>query len=129
MFTPRRSIRASVGACLLGLFLATALGAQRESSETPADRVFRGGGYTKDAVYLRGLIQLLAYLAAGKELLPLYIGKISAEHLPFIDELRWRQVLQPPSLTPGFLASPQAQQRLAALHRGMTVTELAGVLD
>jgi uncharacterized protein (TIGR02421 family) len=88
-------------------------------------RVFRGGGYTKDIVYLRGLIQLLHYLAEGNELEPLYIGKISAEHLPFVEELRWRRVLRPPGLTPVFLSDSAARGRLAALKRGMSVLDLA----
>lgn len=91
-------------------------------------RIFRGGGYTKDAVYLRGLIRVLHFLASGKDLLPLYMGKISAEHLPFIEELQWRQVLHPPSLTPRFLGNAGAQQRLQALQRGMSVVDLAGAL-
>lgn len=96
---------------------------------TVSMRVYRGGGYTKDAVYLRGLIQLLAYLAEGNELDLLYLGKLSTEHLPFVEELKWRRVLQPPSLTPGFLLDPEAQRRLAVLHSGMTVMGLAESLQ
>lgn len=87
-------------------------------------RIFRGGGYTKDVVYLRGLSQVLNYLAAGKELEPLYLGKISHEHLSFIQELRWRKVLQAPSLRPRFLDTPLAQQRLEKLGNGLTVLDL-----
>ena len=45
-------------------------------------RVYRGGGLTKDAIYLRGLRDLLAYLSAGHDLEPLYVGKIALEHVP-----------------------------------------------
>ena len=87
-------------------------------------RIFRGGGYTKDVVYLRGLNQVLDYLAAGKELESLYLGKISHEHLSFIQELRWRKVLQPPRLRPRFLDTPLAQERLQKLAHGLSVLDL-----
>lgn len=87
-------------------------------------RIFRGGGYTKDVVYLRGLNRVLDYLVSGQELEPLYLGKISYEHLSFIQELRWRKVLHPPSLRPRFLDTPLAQERLKKLRDGMSVLDL-----
>ncbi len=62
-------------------------------------RTFRGGGLTKDAVYLRGLVQLLEYFKNGGELEPLFIGKISADHIAIVKELQWRKVLHPAPLT------------------------------
>ena len=53
-------------------------------------RVFRGGGFAKDAIYLRGLLQVLGHLENGGSLTPLWMGKISAEHLAAVDELRAR---------------------------------------
>jgi uncharacterized protein (TIGR02421 family) len=66
-------------------------------------RVFRGGGLTKDAVYLRGLLFVLRYLRAGNDTEALWIGKVGAEHLPLIEELRWREVLHPVALRPRYL--------------------------
>ena len=40
-------------------------------------RVYRGGGFTKDAVYLRGLVEILDYLGQGGTLEPLFVGKIA----------------------------------------------------
>ena len=65
-------------------------------------RVHRGGGLSKDAIYLCGLRDLLAYLRAGHDLEPLYVGKISLEHAPLVQELRRRGVVQPPALLPRF---------------------------
>lgn len=90
-------------------------------------RVFRGGGFTKDIVYLKGLIEILKYLALGKELEPLYLGKISHEHLSLIQELQWRKVLQPPSLRPRFLDTLFAKSRLKKLQQGLTVLNLVEV--
>jgi uncharacterized protein (TIGR02421 family) len=87
-------------------------------------RVFRGGGYTKDIVYLRGLAQLLDYLGAGGDLEQLLLGKVAFEHIPFIEELCWRQVLSPGLLRPRYLDDPQAQQRLERLSHGMSIFDL-----
>ncbi len=79
-------------------------------------RVYRGGGYTKDVVYLRGLVNLLDYLAAEEGLELLYYGKIAMAHLHLIEELRWRNVLAPIALMPRYLETPEAQQRLSAFR-------------
>jgi uncharacterized protein (TIGR02421 family) len=87
-------------------------------------RVYRGGGFTKDAVYLRGLLALLHYLKADNDLELLYLGKIALDHIGLIEELRWRQVLKPGCLRPRYLNHPQAKERLQRLRRGATVLEL-----
>ncbi|MBU0473052.1 MAG: flavohemoglobin expression-modulating QEGLA motif protein [Bacteroidetes bacterium] len=62
-------------------------GFEQTTSFTITMRTFRSGGLTKDAVYLRGLVKLLEYLKSGGELEPLYMGKISADHVAIIKEL------------------------------------------
>jgi hypothetical protein len=89
-----------------------------------AMRVHRGGGFTKDVVYLRGLSQILAYLASGNNLDSLYVGKISYEHLSFIQELRWRKVLKGPRLRPIFLDTPLISDKMQNLSDGLTVLDL-----
>ncbi len=59
----------------------------QRTAYTIAMRIYRGGGLTKDAVYLRGLLQILRYLREGGELEPLFIGKVASAHLPLIFEL------------------------------------------
>ncbi len=88
-------------------------------------RVFRGGGYTKDVVYLRGLMELMDYLAAGKQLASLFLGKIALRHAPLVEELRWRQVLKPPRLWPRFIDYPDCKKRIARLTTGCSVVDLA----
>ena len=87
-------------------------------------RVFRGGGLTKDAVYLRGLIRLHKYLRDGGSLEPLLVGKISAENVPVIKELMWRKVLHAPPLRPGYLDDPDAIARLEQVKAAASVLEL-----
>lgn len=41
-------------------------GFTRRQAFTTTLRVFRGGGLTKDVIHLRGLHELLQYLAAGR---------------------------------------------------------------
>ena len=87
-------------------------------------RVFRGGGLTKDAVYLRGLIQLLDYLRNGGAFEPLLVGKIALNHISMIRELQWRQVLAPSPLRPRYMESGQALTRLAHVRGGLRVIDL-----
>jgi uncharacterized protein (TIGR02421 family) len=89
-----------------------------------AMRVFRGGGLTKDLVYLRGLVGVLAYLRDGGALEPLLVGKLGPDHVPIIKELQWRKVLVPPPLRPRYLDDPGAVRRLAGLRQGVSVLDL-----
>ncbi len=61
-----------------------------------AMRVHRGGGFIKDVVYLRGLMDVLDYLRSGASFDRLHLGKVALEHLGIIEELEWRQILMPP---------------------------------
>lgn len=88
-------------------------------------RVFRGGGLTKDAAYLRGLNQVIRYLNAGGRLEPLYVGKPATGDLPLIRELLLRDVLRPPAILPDFLTSKEGAARLARLRGFRSVQDLA----
>ncbi len=79
-------------------------------------RVFRGGGLTKDAVYLRGLVAILKYVKQGGDLNPLLVGKMALDHIPIIKELQYRKVLQPAPVTPSYLTDPSAIVRLQSLQ-------------
>jgi uncharacterized protein (TIGR02421 family) len=91
-------------------------------------RVYRGGGYTKDMIYLRGFIQLLEYLAREEDLELLYCGKIAMEHLHLLQELRWRGVLKPLALIPRHLQSETSKQHLKALRAEPTIEHILGNL-
>ncbi len=87
-------------------------------------RTFRGGGLTKDAVYLRGLSQLLGYLQEGGKLEPLFIGKIALEHMPVIQELQWRKVLNPFPLRPSYTNNEDFTPKLSILRNTKSVLDL-----
>lgn len=76
-------------------------------------RVYRGGGLTKDVIYLRGLRDLLAYLSRDHDIEPLYVGKIGLDHIPYVQELRRRTIIHSPALLPRFWELPDAKRRLA----------------
>ena len=87
-------------------------------------RVYRSGGLTKDAIYLRGLINLVKYLQQGKSLEPLLIGKIRQNYLPITNELISREILKPMPLKPRYLHEEDALQRLSDIKNIKKITEL-----
>lgn len=82
-------------------------------------RVHQAGGFTRDQIYLRGLIYLLRYLAAGGELEPLYLGKLGHNEVPMIHDLRKRGLLREPPLRPRFLDMNGASERLDRIRQGV----------
>ena len=104
--------------------LTSGYGFADEAAFTVVLRVYRGGGFTKDAVYLAGLVDLLAYLGAGGDLEPLYVGKIGARHVAIVEELALRGVLEEAPLAPRFLFETEPLARLERVRRGLAVADL-----
>lgn len=75
-------------------------------------RVYRGGGFTKDAVYLRGLLELLDHVKTGGSLALLFRGKFALADLPLVADLDQRGLLAPARIAPRYLADPEADERL-----------------
>ena len=67
-----------------------------------AVRALRGGGLTKDAVYLRGLCDLLDHLRAGGGFEPLFRGKFALSHLVVLEQLAEAGWAAPPALLPRY---------------------------
>ncbi|MDO1500619.1 DUF1704 domain-containing protein [Winogradskyella maritima] len=86
-------------------------------------RVYRGGGLTKDAVYLAGLMDVLEYIEKGGKLDYLYTGKFNVNHIELVEELLYRGVLVKAEL-PRFLERKDVQKRLKKLRKGIDITEL-----
>ncbi len=89
-----------------------------------AIRVVVGGGSVKDAIYLRGIARLLDALAEGTSLDVLFVGKLALDHVPLVQDLLDREVLHEPWVRPRWLDVPGAQERLARLREGASVTDL-----
>jgi uncharacterized protein (TIGR02421 family) len=106
--------------------LAKECGFSRRLAFNIAMRVYRGGGLTKDAVYLRGLQRLLAYLTTGADFQELFLGKFSLHHVPHLRSLREKGILIEPAALPRYLRDPAARERLEAVRSGMSVLDLIG---
>jgi uncharacterized protein (TIGR02421 family) len=89
-----------------------------------AIRAVVGGGSVKDAIYLRGIARILEALAEGIALDVLFVGKLALDHVPLIQDLLDREVLDAPWVRPRWLDVPGAQERLARLREGAQVTDL-----
>ena len=114
------------GATFLELFeeLHDSIGFPPKMAWNVAIRVARSGGLTKDVIYLRGITRVLEFASERKDLTPLLVGKLSLEHVPLIDDLIERGLLEPPWLTPRWLQMPEAAERLARVYDGATVLDL-----
>ncbi|MGJ3508353.1 flavohemoglobin expression-modulating QEGLA motif protein [Enemella sp. A6] len=75
-------------------------------------RVHRAGGFTKDAVYLRGLLDLFEHVAHGGSLDMFFLGKFSLEDLPLVQDLYRRGLLQPARILPRWLNDDEALNRI-----------------
>lgn len=87
-------------------------------------RVFRSGGLTKDAMYLRGLLDVLGHLSSGGALEPLFMGKMALEHIPLVEELLWRRILEPARVQPLWLEDDLGRIRLERVRAGSDLLEL-----
>lgn len=87
-------------------------------------RILQGGGFTKDVIYLRGLVKLREYLQNGGDLEILLSGKFALKHLPVIRELKERRVLKDTSLIPRYLQSEETQTRLQKIREGISLSQM-----
>lgn len=76
-------------------FLTDELQLERDDAFIITTRVYRGGGFTKDYVYLKGFLAMLD-LSKQRSLDNLMIGKCSHRYLDLIDELVERGWLTQP---------------------------------
>ena len=63
-------------------------------------RVYRGGGLTKDYLYLQGLREVFELYRKGEDLRPLLIGKCSIEFYDTLQEMMHRGILNAPTYLP-----------------------------
>ncbi len=81
-------------------YLIDTFGITEEKSFYITTRVYRGGGFTKDYLYLRGFIQVKKLFDSGADITPLYVGKTSLDYLPEINELIDREIIIAPKTVP-----------------------------
>ncbi len=61
-----------------------------------AARIFRGGGFTKDHLYLKGFKDILKYYNQNNHMTSLLIGKTSLKYKDIIEEMIERKIFLPP---------------------------------
>lgn len=83
----------------------------REKAFNITARVYRGGGFTKDFLYLRGLRDAY-HLYQNQALDGLFIGKTSFEYLDLINELITRKILHPPKYLPHCFSEVKADDTI-----------------
>ncbi|MDQ3494232.1 MAG: flavohemoglobin expression-modulating QEGLA motif protein [Pseudomonadota bacterium] len=103
-------------------FLHAIHGIPTDDAFDVAVRARRGGGLTKDAVYLRGLRDLLDYLADDGDFESLFVGKFALSHHVALAQLIDEGWVVEPDLLPRYCELPDAQARLARC-RTIPVTE------
>lgn len=80
-------------------YLIEELNLDKETAFSITTRVYRGGGFTKDHLYLKGFLRALE-LESQRNLDNLLLGKCSFRYLDLIDELVSRGWLKPPQFRP-----------------------------
>lgn len=94
-----------------------------------AMRVFRAGGLAKDAIYLRGLLELVEHLVGGGSLELFFRGKFALRDLPLVQDLTDRGSLAPPRVLPRYLTDPAATERWGRLSLADPLTMIATTVE
>lgn len=74
-------------------YLTNNLGVSNDDAFTIVTRVFRGGGFTKDYLYLSGFVKILKMWKSNDSLTPLLVGKTSLEFYDTIEEMINRDMI------------------------------------
>ncbi|MGF1682213.1 flavohemoglobin expression-modulating QEGLA motif protein [Photobacterium minamisatsumaniensis] len=74
-------------------------GLSDDDAFTITARAYRGGGFTKDYLYLKGLKDAL-HAYKSDDLTSLFVGKTGFEFKPLLDELITREILSKPAFLP-----------------------------
>jgi uncharacterized protein (TIGR02421 family) len=73
-------------------------------------RVFRGGGFTKDYLYLSGFVKVFRFWEDHHDLTPLLVGKTSLAYLSTIEEMIGREMIDPPKYITKSLLAPKTER-------------------
>ncbi len=70
---------------------------------TVCQRVFRGGGFTKDWIYVADLWEIFLHWASARDMSLLLLGKVSLRNLALVADLLEEQLLEPAYYKPPYL--------------------------
>ncbi len=95
-----------------------------ERSFNITSRIMQGGGFLKDIIYLKGLVELRKYLQDGGEYEPLLAGKFGIKHVKIIKELTDRNILKPGVLRPSYLLTEDVKNKLKLIREGLPLSKM-----
>jgi uncharacterized protein (TIGR02421 family) len=101
--------------------LTAALGFTPDEAFSICLRCFRGGGYTKDAIYQPGFLSVFNYWIAGGDIATLFVGKFPLSEVKHVKECLRLGILKPPRFVPPLIADS------GRLHAEQTVFSLLHV--
>ena len=87
-------------------------------------RIMQGGGFLKDIIYLKGLVDLRKYLMEGGDFESLLAGKFGIKHVRIIRELTERNILKPGVLRPSYLLTENVQEKLNLIRNGLPLSQM-----
>ena len=89
-------------------FLTTTHNMDENEAYSMVTRIFRGGGFTKDYLYLTGFVKILRFWEKGNNLEPLLVGKTSLGFYNTIEEMIARDMVQAPQYITQSFIEPKA---------------------
>ena len=104
--------------------LYTDYGFTKQRAFNITSRMFQGGGFLKDIIYLKGLVELRDYLGKGGDLKPLLAGKFALKHVDIINDLTQRELLNPPKIIPRYFKNEDFSTKLNAFKEGITLSKM-----
>ncbi len=104
--------------------LYTKYGFGKERAFNITSRMFQGGGFLKDIIYLKGLVELRDYLGNGGDLKPLLAGKFALKHVEIINDLTQRGLLNAPKIIPRYFNHPDFTTKMKAFKEGITLSKM-----
>ena len=99
-------------------------GFSKENAFNITSRMFQGGGFLKDIIYLKGLVELRQYLIEGGDLDCLLAGKFAIKHIEVINELTERGILKPPAIKPRYMELPDYESKIKKIREGIPIYKL-----
>ncbi len=100
-------------------------GFSQEHAFNITSRIMQGGGFLKDIIYLKGLIELREYLMDGGDYELLFAGKFGFNHIHIIEELIERNVLVKGLIKPSYVFDQMYEERLQQIKNGMPIHQMA----
>lgn len=99
-------------------------GFSKEPAFNITSRMFQGGGFLKDIIYLKGLVQLRQYLMDGGNLEFLLAGKFALKHVPLIKDLTLRGLIYPPRIKPRYFQEKGYVERMKNIRAGIPLSKM-----